>query len=117
MGLKSNDTQFTWEFDKSKNDRVLINLEPITIKVDETTALTYEISIFKDDTPVFSKSFLSLGNVFQIELVSFEGNLTIIYGPDFTDPVTGAYHILTPLPNDDYTLRAKITAIGSKVPE
>jgi len=117
MGLKSNDTQSTWEFDKSKNDRVLINFEPTTVKVDETTPLTYQISIFKDDTPVFSKSFFSLGNVFQIELLSSEGNQTSVYGPDFTDPITGAYHILIPLPGGDYTLRAEITAIGSKVPE
>jgi len=117
MGLKSNDTQSTWEFDKSKNDRVLINFEPTTVKVDDTTPLTYQISIFKDDTPVFSKSFFSLGNVFQIELVSSEGNQTSVYGPDFTDPITGAYHILIPLPDGDYTLRAEINAIGSKVPE
>lgn len=117
MGLKSNDTQSTWEFDKSKNDRVLINFEPTTVKVDDTTPLTYQISIFKDNTSVFSKSFFSLGNVFQIELVSSEGNQTSVYGPDFTDPITGAYHILIPLPDGDYTLRAEINAIGSKVPE
>ena len=117
MGLKSNDTQFTWEFDKSKNDRVLINFEPTTVKVDDTTPLTYEISIFKDDSPVFSKSLFSLGNIFQIELVSSESNQTSVYGPDFTDPITGAYHIITPLPDGDYTLRVEINAIGSKVPE
>ena len=117
MALKSNDTQFTWEFDKSKNDRVLINFEPTTVKVDDTTPLTYEISIFKDDSPVFSKSLFSLGNIFQIELVSSESNQTSVYGPDFTDPITGAYHIITPLPDGDYTLRVEINAIGSKVPE
>lgn len=59
----------------------------------------------------------SLGNIFQIELVSSESNQTSVYGPDFTDPITGAYYIITPLPDGDYTLRVEINAIGSKVPE
>jgi hypothetical protein len=55
--------------DKSKNDRVLFNLEPTTIQADETTPLTYQITISKDTKPIFSKAFFSLGNVFQFELI------------------------------------------------
>jgi hypothetical protein len=58
-----------------------------------------------------------LGNVFQFELVDSENNQTSAYGPDFTDPITGAYHIQTPLNDGASTIRAEITAIGGNIPE
>jgi plastocyanin len=111
------DTHAAWTLDKSKNDRVLFNFEPTTIQADETTPLTYQITIYKDNKPIFSKAFFSLGNVFQFELVDSENNQTSVYGPDFTDPITGAYHIQTPLNDGKYTIRAEITAIGGNIPE
>lgn len=115
--LKSENGQYVWTFDKSKNDRVLLNFEPTTIKVEETTPITYNLTIFKDDEPIFSKSLFSLGNVFQVELIDSDTNKTSVYGPDFTDPITGAYHIEAPLADGNYTLRAEITAIGKDIPE
>lgn len=73
--------------------------------------------MYKDDKPIFSKAFFSLGNVFEFELVDSENNQTSVYGPDFTDPITGAYHIQTPLEDGIYKMRAQITAIGSNIPE
>jgi plastocyanin len=113
----ASDTSIVWTLDKSKTDRVLFNLEPTTIQVDETTPLTYQITLYKDNKPIFSKAFFSLGNVFQFELVDSENNQTSVYGPDFTDPITGAYHIQTPLEDGTYKMRAEITAIGSNIPE
>jgi plastocyanin len=110
-------TSAAWTLDKSKNDRVLFNLEPTTIQVDETTPLTYQITIYKDVKPVFSKAFFSLGNVFQFELVDSVNNQTSVYGPDLTDPITGAYHIQMPLEDGEYIMRAQITAIGGNIPE
>lgn len=119
LGPSANLTDSTamWTLDTSKNDRVLFNLEPTTIQADETTPLTYQITFFKDANPIFSKAFFSLGNVFQFELIDSENNQTSVYGPDFTDPITGAYHIQMPLEDGEYTMRAEITAIGSNIPE
>jgi plastocyanin len=111
------DTRTMWTLDKSKNDRVLFNLEPTTIQVDKTTPITYQITFFKDANPIFSKAFFSLGNVFQFELIDSENNQTTVYGPDFTDPITGAYHIQTSLEDGEYTMRSEITAIGSNILE
>jgi hypothetical protein len=95
----------------------LFNFEPTTIQADETTPLTYPITIYNDTKPIFSKAFYSLGNVFQLELIDSDNNKTSVSGPDFTDPITGAYHIQIPLDPGLYTIRAQITAIGSNVPE
>lgn len=42
----TSDTSVAWTLDKSKNDRVLLYLEPTTIQVDETTPLTYQITLY-----------------------------------------------------------------------
>jgi hypothetical protein len=110
------DTHAMWTLDTSKMI-VLFNLEPITIQADETTLLTYQITFFKDINPIFSKAFFSLGNVFQFEIIDSENNQTSVFGPDFTDPITGAYHIQMPLENGEYTMRTEITAIGSNILE
>ena len=107
--------QVTW--DTSKRDRILFNFEPTTVQADETTPLTYQITIYNETKPIFSKAFFSLGNVFQFELINSDNNKTSVYGPDFTDPITGAYHIQIPLNTGVYTIRAQITAIGSNISE
>lgn len=53
--LKSENGQYVWTFDKTKHDRILLNFEPITLKVEENTSVTYNLTMFKDDTPIFSK--------------------------------------------------------------
>lgn len=115
--LKSDDDQYVWTFDKSEHDRILLNFEPTTIIAEDTTPVTYNLTIFKDDAPIYSKPFFSLGNVFQVELIDSNTNQTTVYGPDFTDPITGAYHIEMPLSEGKYTLRAEIIAVGNDIPE
>jgi hypothetical protein len=54
----------------------------------------------------------------QLELISNRNSAsTIVYGPDFSDPITGAYHIQSNFlkPNADYTMQAEITSIGTKI--
>ncbi len=111
--------RYMWTLNRSENDRSLLNLEPTTVSVTESMPLTYNITISDiNRNPVFSKQFFALGNDLQIELVLDEQtNKTTVYGPDFTDPITGAYHIQGPLPDGEYILMAEITAIGSKVPD
>ena len=94
----------------------MFNFEPTTIQADETTSLTY-IPIYNDTKPIFSKAFYSLGNVFHFELIDSDNNKTSVFGPVFTDPITGAYHIQIPLEPGLYTIRSQITAIGSNVPK
>lgn len=79
--------------------------------------LPFKLHSLKISKPIFSKAFFSLGNVFQLELIDSENNQTSVYDPDFTDPITGAYHILGPFEDGEYTMRVQITAIGSNIPE
>lgn len=122
----------------SKNDRTLLNFHPTTVTADETTPMTYNIAISDGNTnqTVFSRSFFALGNDLQLELIAAPANntntnttttnatttttgTTTVYGPDFSDPITGAYHVQGEFfkPNTDYNIAAEITAIGSQIPE
>lgn len=67
--------------------------------------------------PIFSRSLFVIGNDLQVELIQSNNNQTTFYGPDFSDPITGAYHIQSKFTPGEYVLRAEITAIGSKIPE
>jgi hypothetical protein len=42
-----------------------------------------------------------------------------VYGPDFSDPITGAYHVEGNFlrPSTDYRITAEIASIGSQIPE
>jgi hypothetical protein len=122
----------------SKNDRTLLNFHPTTVTADETTPMTYNIAISDGNTnqTVFSRSFFALGNDLQLELIAAPANntntnttttnatttttgTTTVYGPDFSDPITGAYHVQGDFfkPNTDYNIAVEITAIGSQIPE
>jgi plastocyanin len=108
----------------TENDRTLIDFRPITVTTDSTTPLTYNITIIEkgieNATSTFSKSFFTIGeNDLQVELIPRpDQNKTTVYGPDFTDPVTGAYHVEGNFmePGKDYTIRAEITSIGNDKP-
>jgi plastocyanin len=117
VDLQQHDGQFLWTLNKSKNDRFLLDFEPRTIQSTAQTPVTYNITMYKESKPVFSQTFMSLGNVFQIEFINSDNNQTTVYGPDFSDPITGAYHVQTPLKDGSYTIRAEIVAIGSDVPD
>ncbi|HKG89351.1 MAG TPA: hypothetical protein VKA95_13585 [Nitrososphaeraceae archaeon] len=94
--------------------------------------MTYNIAISDGNTnqTVFSRSFFALGNDLQLELIAAPAvnsnntnattaTTTTVYGPDFSDPITGAYHVQGDFlkPNTDYRITAEISAIGSQIPE
>jgi hypothetical protein len=95
-----------------------MKIEPTTVTVEETTPLTYNLTILNSDMEnVFSKNFFSLGPNLQIELIKSNTNKTTVYGPDFSDPITGAYHIQGNFPNGDYSLVVQLVAVGSEMPK
>jgi hypothetical protein len=112
------------ELNLTKNDRTLIDFRPLTISTDSTTPLTYNVTIMEDgadnSTSTFSKSFFAIGqNDLQVELIPLpDQNITTVYGPDVTDPVTGAYHVEGNFmePGKDYIIRAEITSVGNNEP-
>lgn len=68
---------------------------------------------------VFSRSFFSLGNDLYVELIPNYANRTTLYGPDFSDPIIGAYHIEGGFirGGTDYRIMTELTAIGSEIPK
>lgn len=109
-------TSYSWVLNRTQHDRILLSFKPIAITVDRTTPLTYNITLLSINMkPIFSKSFFTIGNDLQLELVQGENNQTTFYGPDFSDPITGTYHIQKKFASGEYILRAELTAIGSNI--
>jgi plastocyanin len=105
----------------SENDRTMLDFKPITIAPQETTPLTYNVSLLAPNgQTVFSESFFVLNNDLQVELINnATTNRTSVYGPDFSEPVTGTYHIRGNLfeTSGEYAVRVEIVAIGNERPE
>ncbi len=109
--------KYLWGYNKTKNDRVLLSFQPTKITPEESTPVTYNMSIVdKKSNVIFSKNFFVLGNNFQVELIqSNNKNGTSVYGPDFSDPITGAYHIESNFSDGLYGIIVGINAIGSDI--
>jgi plastocyanin len=106
----------------SENDRTLFGFKPIAIPAQETGPITYNVSLLAPDGQrVFSESFFVLNNDLQVELINnaTAANRLSVYGPDFSDPITGTYHIMGNLfeTTGEYVVRAEIIAIGSDPPD
>ncbi len=99
----------------------MLDFKPITIAPQETTPLTYNVSLLAPNgQTIFSESFFVLNNDLQVELINnATTNRTSVYGPDFSDPVTGTYHIRGNLfeTSGEYAVRVEIVAIGDERPE
>jgi plastocyanin len=97
----------------TKDARTLLDFTPLTLPLDKSTPITYNITILKDKTNnVFSKTFTVAGDKLPLELIAGQDiNETRVYGPDFSS--TGAYHLEAPFlkGNADYTIRAAIIAL------
>ena len=106
-----------WIFNTTDTDRILFNLQPISIKTDKNTTMTYNIQIYNSqlNKEVLSQTFFVKGNDLQFEFLTSDLDEPLVYGPDFSDPITGAYHIRENFPNGDYILKVEITAIGSNL--
>jgi hypothetical protein len=71
----------------------LLNFRPTTVTAaDKTTHITYNITMLWDrgNEKVFSRDFFALGGDLEVELVSVNNTTTTVYGPDFSNPMTGA---------------------------
>ena len=87
----SSGTGPTWDF--NKDFRTLLSIEPLTVPLDRTTPLTYNITISRNGNStggdmavnnVFSDTYITSGEALALELVRGSGNETISYGPDFS---------------------------------
>jgi plastocyanin len=104
----------------TKDFRTLIDFTPITVPLDGSTPLTYNITVFKNNTAnkVFTKTFTVNGDKLPLELIAGGyANQTRTYGPDFSS--TGAYHLEGAFfkGNANYIIKAQITAINGKSPQ
>lgn len=107
---------YDWSFNTTEIDRILFNIEPISVNTDKKTPVTYNIDIYNNELKeIFSKSFFVRGNDFQFELLSSDLDKPLVYGPDFSDPIIGAYHIRDNFPDGTYILKVEITGIGSNL--
>ncbi len=100
----------------TKDSRVLLDFRPITIPLDRTSSIAYNVTIFKDNTEkVFSRIFVTPGDSLPLELIA-GGNETRVYGPDFSS--AGAYHLEAAFlkENADYKILVSIYSINSKPP-
>jgi plastocyanin len=106
---------------QNNNNNTLLVFKPITITPQETTPITYNVSLLAPDRQqeIFSESFFALGNDLQVELINDPTmNRTATYGPDVSDPITGAYHVKGNLfeTTGEYTIRVEVIAIGNNLP-
>jgi len=107
-------------FNLTKDARTLLDFTPLTVPLDGSTPITYNVTIFKTNTTnqVFSKTFTVAGDKLPIELIAGGyANQTRAYGPDFSS--SGAYHLEAPFlkGNSNYTIRAEIASINGKQPQ
>jgi plastocyanin len=103
------------ELNLAQHSRVLLNFEPLTVPLDRTTPLTYNVTMTNSTGQVFTETFVTSGESLPLELVlSPNSNETISYGPDFSS--TGTYHVEGPIlaGSQEYTIAAEITAINAR---
>jgi plastocyanin len=112
----------TWNI--TKYSRTLVYFTPITIPLDQSSPISYNITIFNNDPAnpwygkVFSKTFVVPGDKLPLELIAAGYlNQTRVYGPDFSS--SGAYHLEGPFFKKpaNYTVRVQIAAINGKQPQ
>ena len=110
-------SQYDWIFNTTKINRILFNIQPTSINTDKNTPITYNINMYNNELKkeIFSQSFLAKGNDLQFELVDSDLNIPLVYGPDFSEPIIGSYHIRNNFSDGEYILKVEITGIGSNL--
>jgi hypothetical protein len=96
-------------FNLTKDYRTLLNFQPLTVSLDKSTPLTYNISMLDDNNNIlFTETFVTVDDSLPLELVKSDENQIRVYGPDFSS--IGAYHldVLFLEGNGNYTIRAEI---------
>ena len=72
----------TWNL--TKDFRTLLRFTPLTVSLDQTTPIVYNVTMLKNGTDkVFSGTFVTNGEALPLELIK-GGNETRVYGPDFS---------------------------------
>lgn len=101
----------------TQHSRALLNFKPLTVSLDKTTPITYNVTMTNSTDTIFSKTFVTSGESLPLELASSNSNETISYGPDFSS--TGTYHVEGPFlkGNEEYTITIEIAAINASPPE
>ena len=105
-------------FNLTKDYRALLDFKPLTVTLDRTTPIVFNITLLEDNNnTLFTETFVTSGESLPLELIKSNGNETNVYGPDFSS--TGAYHIDAPFleGNKNYTIRAELTSINSVPPQ
>ena len=105
-------------FNLTKDYRALLDFKPLTVTLDRTTPMVFNITLLQDNNDtIFTETFVTSGESLPLELIKSNGNETNVYGPDFSS--TGAYHIDAPFleGNKNYTIRAEVTSINSVPPQ
>ena len=110
-------SQYDWIFNITKIDRILFNIQPTSIQTDKNTPMTYNINLYNNELKkeILSQSFFAKGNDLQLELVASDLNIPLVYGPDFSEPIIGSYHVRNNFPDGEYILKVELTGIGSNL--
>lgn len=114
----ANWTIVDWTINKTQNDRTLFNFRPLSVAVDQSTPLVYNIIVDNNNNnnnqTIFNDNFQVIGGSnLQVEFISNSNmNNTNIYGPDVSDPNTGAYHVERNFEDGDYIIRAQLVSIN-----
>jgi plastocyanin len=100
---------------KTQFDRSLFDFKPLNIAIDSTTPVVYNLKISNNNSTLFSNNFQVLGgNNLQVELVLNNVNGFNVYGPDVTDPITGAYHVEGNFADGNYKITVQLVSIGTE---
>lgn len=110
-----------WTINKAQNDRTLFDFQPINIAADPTTPTVYNIELVDNTSnqTIFNNNFQVIGGTnLQVEFITNSNmNTTNVYGPDLSDPVTGAYHVEGNFMDGDYTMTIKAISVGTDIIE
>ena len=111
----------SWTINKTEYDRTLFDFQPNNIAADPTEPIVYNIELADNanNQTVFNDTFQVIGGTtLQVEFISNSNmNNTNVYGPDMSDPVTGAYHVEGNFEDGEYTMTVTAVSIGTDIVE
>lgn len=110
-----------WTINKTQNDRTLLDFKPTGLAIEKSTPLVYNLKIDDktNNKTMFDNNFQVIGGSgLQVELISDNNmNHTNVYGPDVTDPITGAYHVEQNFVDGNYVINVKAISVGNDILE
>lgn len=111
-------------FNTTDQKRTLLTFKPTSFDISQDRpAINYNLTLFREaegqeTSKVFSNIFVVRNNNLQLELIPDNSTETIVYGPDVSFPLTGAFHAKGDLLNETgtYIARVEVTAMGFDPP-